>query len=91
VVSSSSDDTLSRLRAGEALSEAWLRATEAGLSGVPLSQCIEVHDTREELMSRLLEDRTSPQVLLHVGVLPANRTPLHRSPRRPVGDVIVRG
>jgi hypothetical protein len=42
LLSSSSDDSLSRLRAGEAMSEVWLRATEAGLSVVPLSQCIEV-------------------------------------------------
>jgi nitroreductase len=91
LVSSSSDDTLSRLRAGEAMSEVWLRATEEDLSVVPLSQCIEVPETREQVIARMLDDRALPQILLQVGRLPLTRPPLPRSPRRPIGDVIVRG
>lgn len=91
LVSSSSDDTLSRLRAGEAMSDVWLRATEKDLSVVPLSQCIEVPETRERIIARMLDDRTFPQILLHVGRLPPTRQPLPRSLRRPIGDVIVRG
>jgi hypothetical protein len=90
LVSSSSDDTLSRLRAGEAMSEVWLDATEAGLSVVPLSQCIEVTETRQQIIRSLLDDRTFPQILLQVGHQPSGLKPLPRSPRRPVCDVIVR-
>ena len=90
LVTSSSDDSLSRLRAGETLSEIWLRATEAGLSVVPLSQCIEVAETRRQVIASLLGDLAFPQILLQVGHLPTARAPLPRSPRRSVGDVIVR-
>jgi nitroreductase len=91
LVTASSDDTLSRLRAGEAMSDVWLTATEAGLSVVPMSQSIEVAVTRERIIAALLDGRTFPQILLTVGHLPPDRQPLPRSPRRPVGDVIVRG
>ena len=90
LVSSSSDDSLSRLRAGETMSEVWLCATQAGLSVVPLSQCIEVTETRQQIIENVLDDRTFPQILLQVGHLPSRRAPLPRSPRRSVGDVIVR-
>jgi hypothetical protein len=91
LVTASSDDTLSRLRAGEAMSDVWLTATDAGLSVVPMSQSIEVAVTRERISAALLDGRTFPQILLTVGHLPPDRPPLPRSPRRPVGDVIVRG
>lgn len=91
LLTTSSDDTMSRLRAGEALSDVWLRATEAGLSVVPMSQSIEVAATREQIVAMLLQDRAFPQILMQVGHLPADRRPLPRSPRRPVEDVIVRG
>ncbi len=90
IVATSSDDTLSRLRAGEALSEVWLRATVKHLSVVPLSQGTEVERTREEIGQQVLGDRMCPQILLRVGWLPGAREPLARSPRRPLRDVFVR-
>jgi hypothetical protein len=56
-----------------------------------MSQSIEVAVTRERIIAALLDGRTFPQILLTVGHLPPDRQPLPRSPRRPVGDVIVRG
>jgi nitroreductase len=91
MLTASSDDSLSRLRAGEAMSEVWLRATAAGLAVVPMSQSIEVAVTRERIIATLLHDRMFPQILLQVGHLPADRPPLPRSPRRPVQDVMVYG
>ena len=91
LLTTSSDDNLSRLRAGEAMSDLWLRATETGLSVVPMSQCIEVAETRERIITTVLHDRAFPQILLWVGHLPSDRGPLPRSPRRPVEDVLVHG
>ncbi|QNN51877.1 Acg family FMN-binding oxidoreductase [Nocardioides mesophilus] len=90
MVATSSDDTLSRLRAGEALSEVWLRATQKGLSVVPMSQCIEVAQTRAEVSGTVLEDRLCPQILVRIGWLPASREPLERTPRRALRDVFLR-
>ena len=44
VLGTASDDTLSHLRAGEALSAVLLRATALGLASCPLSQPLEVPD-----------------------------------------------
>ncbi len=67
LICTSSDDTISRIRAGEALSAVWLNATVDGMSLVPLSQAVEVDETRRELQTRLLGDLAFPQVLLRVG------------------------
>jgi hypothetical protein len=92
VLATSSDDTISWLRAGEALSDVWLRATEMQLSVVPLSQGIEVLETREEIMSDLLHDLAYPQILLRVGwPAPHAGLPPARTRRRPVKDVLVPG
>lgn len=84
------DDTISRLRAGEAMSAVWLRATEEQLSVVPLSQALEVEDTRREIRQSILGDLACPQILLRVGWLPVGRADVPHTPRRPVSDVLVR-
>jgi hypothetical protein len=90
VIATSSDDALSRVRAGEALSALWLAATDRGFAGVPLSQATEVDETRELLRSRELGDRACPQVLFCVGWPAPDREPLPPTPRRQVADVLVR-
>lgn len=90
VVATSSDDLLSRVRAGEALSAVWLDATGRGLVGVPLSQATEVDETRLLLEGRELGDRACPQILFCVGWPRADRAPLPRTPRRPVAQVMIR-
>ncbi len=87
LVCTSSDDTLSRVRAGEALSAAWLHATREGLSAVPLSQVTEVEETRRVLQGDVLGDLAFPQILVRVGWLPLSSPGLPRSPRRPVDEV----
>jgi hypothetical protein len=91
VIATSSDDMLSRVRAGEALSAVWLDATGGGLVGVPLSQATEVDETRLLLEGRELRDRACPQILLCVGWPQADLTPLPATPRRPVTQVMIRG
>ena len=52
LICTSSDDAISRIRAGEALSAVWLRATLDHLSVVPLSQAVEVEETQRGLRLR---------------------------------------
>jgi hypothetical protein len=62
------DDTpTSWLRGGEALSAAWLVATEFGVSLVPLSAAIEV-DTTRVTIRRLIAGLGDPLLLMRLGV-----------------------
>lgn len=89
VISTSSDDALSRVRAGEALSAMWLDAVGRGLVGVPLSQAIEVDETRRLLEGRELDGRACPQIILCVGWPCVDLAPLPSTPRRPVTQVML--
>jgi nitroreductase len=90
VLSTSSDDSLSRLRAGEATSAVLLEATSAGLASCPLSQPLEVVETRELVRDRVLGGSTCPQLVIRVGWAGFNADPLPATPRRPVIDVLTR-
>jgi nitroreductase len=87
-VCSARDDQHSWLRAGEALSALWLRATQEDLSIVPLSQVVEVEETREALHQDVFDGLARPQILVRVGWLEATRDRLDRTARRPVDEVI---
>ena len=87
VLGTTSDDLLSHLRAGEALSAVLLRATALGLATCPLSQPLEVSATRLRLRDEILGGTASPQVVLRMG-WPQWGTPLPITPRRAVNDVI---
>jgi len=88
VVSTSSDDNLSRLRAGEALSAMLLRATLLDLAVVPYTQAVEVEATRRRLAERVLLGKSSPQLLLRIGTRPAQRRPVPMTRRRAIKDVL---
>ena len=88
VFSTPSDDVLSWLRTGEALSAVWLRAVQEGMSLVPLTQSVEVESVRARLKDGVLDDRKRPQLLARVGWPPEGRTPLPRTPRRPLHEVL---
>jgi len=90
IIATASDDSLSRLRAGEALSAMWLLAQQGGLAVVPLSQAIEVDETYGVVRDVILEGRACPQILLRVGWLPEGRSPLLPAGRRPLDEVLVR-
>jgi len=87
---SADDDQRSWLKAGEALSALWLGATHDGLSVVPLSQVIEVDETRQALHQDVLDGMAHPQILARIGWSEATRTRLDRTPRRAVDEVIER-
>ncbi|QFZ19672.1 hypothetical protein EKG83_21560 [Saccharothrix syringae] len=57
LLGTSSDDHLSTLRAGEAMSAVLLEATNAGLATCPLSQPLEVAATRDRVRDGLLSPR----------------------------------
>jgi nitroreductase len=76
------DDDLDWLRAGEALSAAWLKATELGLSVVPLSATIEVTVTREAVR-QLLSGLGHPYLVLRFSVPDADTAGPPSTPRLP--------
>ena len=79
------------LRTGEALSALWLRATLDGLSVVPLSQVIEVDETRAALQHEVLGGLAVPHLLVRLGWQALSRSQLTRTARRPVEDVLDHG
>jgi hypothetical protein len=87
-ICTSSDDTGSRLRAGEALSAILLRGTSEGMTMVPLSQAVEVDRTRRLLQDELLGDAACPQLIVQVGLAPATSEVIPPTPRRPASEVI---
>ncbi len=86
-VCTAADDQGAWLQAGQTLSALWLRATHDGLSMVPLSQVVEVPQTRSALRRDVFDDMAQPQVLVRVGWLETSRGPLERTTRRPFEDV----
>lgn len=82
------DDTSAGwLRAGEALSSAWLVATEHGLSLVPLSAVVEVDGTRQTLR-RIVAQIGFPYLALRLGLPdPEHHGPPH-TPRLPADQVV---
>ena len=83
------DDQRAWLNAGQALSALWLRATRDGLSIVPLSQVIEVDETRIALATDVLGGQAHPQLLVRVGWQEISRADLPRTARRPLADVLL--
>jgi hypothetical protein len=90
VLSTSSDDTLSWLRTGEALLATWLDCVTHRLSLVPFSQPVEVEETRMLLRESALDGASSPQLLLRVGWPQIAVDPVDLTPRLPVTSVLER-
>ena len=82
------DDVEAWLDTGEALSALWLHATLLGLSLVPLSQVIEVAETRAALREEILAGLAHPQMLARIGWLQLTRPGLVPTPRRRMADVV---
>jgi hypothetical protein len=81
------EERMTWLAAGEGLSALWLLATVHGLSIVPLSQVIEVGETRRALAAHVLGGLGEPLLLVRVGWQAISRSELPRTFRRPVSDV----
>jgi hypothetical protein len=75
------DDTpLAWLRAGEALSSAWLQAIERGVSLLPMSAALEVEATRATLR-RLVAGLGEPLLVVRIGVPDPDRAGPPATPR----------
>lgn len=88
LICTSSDDTASRLRAGEALGAILVKGTADGLAMVPLSQAVEVEGTRRLLQEELLGDTACPQIFVQLGWAPLAAEQIPPTPRRPVDEVL---
>ncbi|MGY4103096.1 Acg family FMN-binding oxidoreductase [Nocardia sp. R16R-3T] len=88
VISTSADDRLSRLRAGEAMSAVLLTATNIGLATCLLTEPLEIADLRRRVRVEVLDDVAQPQAILRIGWLPTGALPLPVTPRRSVDDVL---
>ena len=75
------------LLTGEVLCRLWMLARAEGLSLVPLSQPVEVEQTRAQLRE-LLGARGHPQLVTRIGWQEIARSPLPPTPRRAVGDLL---
>lgn len=84
------DDELARLRAGEATSLVLLTATALGLSSCPITEPLEIEQTREAVRRDVFDSNEFPQMLLRVGWALANADPLPSTPRRALSDVVAR-
>ncbi|WP_006245618.1 Acg family FMN-binding oxidoreductase [Mycolicibacterium tusciae] len=82
------DSPLSRLRAGEATSLVLLSATAFGLASCPVTEPLEIAETREAVKAEVFGDSGVPQMLLRIGWAPVNADPLPSTPRRPLADVV---
>jgi Nitroreductase family len=82
------DDRLAWLRAGEATSMVLLTATSMGLASCPVTEPLEIADTRAAVRADVFGATSYPQMLLRVGWAPINADPLPATPRRDVADVV---
>ena len=81
------DDPVDWLRAGEALNEVWLAATDHGATVLPLSSPVELEFTRQALR-RMLADVGYPYLVLRLGTSdPEHGGPSH-TPRLPSDQII---
>jgi len=87
VLSTASDDRMSRLRAGEATSAILLTATAYGLSSCPLTEPLEIAGTRDVVRTEVTAG-SFPQMVLRLGWAPVNAEPLRATPRRGLDDVL---
>jgi nitroreductase len=84
------DDDLARLRAGEATSLVLLTATALGLASSPVTEPLEIGETREAIRADAFGAEVFPQMLVRVGWTPINADPLPSTPRRSLDEVVTR-
>ncbi len=91
VLVSGEDDVRSWLSTGRSLSALWLAATQDGLSIVPLSQVVEVPETRDAFRLQVCAGLAQPQLVVRVGWQSISRSQLVPTPRPPVEDILELG
>ncbi len=89
-LSTDADDAIEWLRTGEATSVVLLTATALGMASCPVSEPLEIVETREQAKAQLFDGEGFPQMLLRIGWAPVNADPLPATPRRPLSEVVTR-
>lgn len=82
------DDRLAQLRAGEVTSVVLLTATVLGLASCPVTEPLEIAETRATVRRDVFGTSGCPQMLLRVGWAPINADPLSSTPRRFLDDIV---
>ncbi|MGQ4615977.1 Acg family FMN-binding oxidoreductase [Nocardia sp. R7R-8] len=88
LLSTSGDDRLSQLRAGEAASAVLLTATTLGLATCPLTEPMELTETRRRIRADVLDDTGYPQIIVRIGFAIPGADPVPATPRRPLDEVV---
>lgn len=84
------DSDLARLRAGEATSLVLLTATALGLSSCPITEPLEIEQTRAAVRAEVFDGGLHPQMLLRIGWGLLGADPLPPTPRRAISDIAAR-
>jgi len=85
-ISRNENDNVSQVKVGQSFERFWLEATALGISLQPMSQTLEVPETRAELAELLPTGSGYPQQVFRLGYAkPAEE----HSPRRPLGEVVI--
>jgi nitroreductase len=84
------DDRLARLRAGEATSLVLLTATALGLASCPITEPLEIAETRADVSADVFGSGGYAQMLLRIGWAPVNADPLPSTPRRSLTEAVAR-
>ncbi|WP_319436713.1 nitroreductase family protein [Mycobacterium sp. RTGN5] len=82
------DDDMARLRAGEATSLVLLSATAMGLATCPVTEPLEIAETREAVRADVFGTSGYPQMMLRVGWAAVGADPLPATPRRPLSEMV---
>jgi hypothetical protein len=90
LLSTSGDTPLQWLHVGEVTSAILLTATRHGLAGSPLTQPLEVGQTRTFIRNQITGTAAHPQMLLRLGWPQADAPTLRPTPRRPLDEVVDR-
>jgi hypothetical protein len=87
VLSTYDNDRASVLQCGESLSAVLLNAAMAGLATCTLTHITELRAS-QDIVASLIEQTTTPQVLIRVGQIPQIDEVPPATPRRPIDEVI---
>jgi nitroreductase len=89
-ISSNGNDSKSQVMAGETLERLWLAATALGVSLHPMSQALEVQETKKELEGLLPVKAGSAQHVQQTFRLGYAESIKEHTPRRPLEDVLIK-
>jgi nitroreductase len=88
VLSTPRDTRIDALNCGEALSSVLLECTMAGLATCPVTHITELESSRDIIRDLATGPAAVPQVLIRVGIEPADELAPEPTPRRPLSDVL---